>query len=447
MSAVDLYQDDFSRLSDAAILQAVEAFTRIAEPPEHRPREGFVLDFKEIWNEGALHTVAGFAHAFGGLLIVGVSDSGGLPDKIVGVESCGELKTTIASSIATNISPTPRYEIAECSLRSAGSQRPRKLAVVRVQQGNQLYYFTKKGERPIYIRNEDQSVPADAAQLRSLIERRTDVPGHKESVRNRIGDLRASVQLRYSTPPGTPGIPTHLQILLVPFDHPGLPLDSALEKRFRRVVCNLFNTRHGKTSFKTEDEREAGWYEHRWLCSADGHESVWRLTSEGDIGYATQARVRLENKSRSELGWSLGDTIADLLLMLAAARSVWKASGFYGEAQLLVGLNVQELPLHPYLTTEIWSSLQSPQMFRAMHDYNAALEQSVFPASKQSSTATATGVFNSGLPYDADAVMVASVMNQLLRSLKHTADLSMLRRAVEQFFHYASIERAAEGLG
>jgi hypothetical protein len=70
--SVDLYQDDLSRLTDAEIFKAVEAFTRIAEPIANRPREGAMLDFKEEWSDSALRTVAGFAHAFGGLLLIGV---------------------------------------------------------------------------------------------------------------------------------------------------------------------------------------------------------------------------------------------------------------------------------------------------------------------------------------------------------------------------------------
>jgi predicted HTH transcriptional regulator len=190
--AVDLYKDDFSRLHDAEVLQAIEAFTRISEPIQVRPRESFVLDFKKEWNDRALCTVAAFAHTFGGLLLVGVSEKDAQPDELVGVESAGELKTSIASAIATNISPPPSYEIAECSLPTVLARR---LAVIRVRQGNQIHYLTKKGEKPIYVRNEDESVPADAARLRSLIERRSSPSQSLAEINNRISAMRPSVQL------------------------------------------------------------------------------------------------------------------------------------------------------------------------------------------------------------------------------------------------------------
>ena len=369
--AVDLYKDDFSRIADADVFRAIEAFTRISEPMDVRPRESFVLDFKEDWSERALHTVAGFAHTFGGLLIVGVSENKGQPDKIVGVDSPGELKTRIASSIATNISPTPPYEIAECNFPT----RPgRKLAVVRVRQGHQLFYCTKKGDSPVYVRNEDQSVAADAAQLRSLIERKTASSQTQSEVANRITGLRPSVQLRRTAEMDkAAGIPTSLQIILSPLDHPGLTLDSTVEQQFRKLINRNFSFRYRDTEYEKEEERWVDWFEWRWFRSLDKHESVWRITSYGDVVYMRQARVRVADV---DAAWSLGDTIADVLLLLGVARSLWKNSGFYGEAQLVVTLNVRDLRLHTDLASEVWRQA-TPDAVYATQDFNSALQNSI----------------------------------------------------------------------
>ncbi len=439
MSAIDLYLDDLPSLSEAAVLQAVETFLRIADSPDHRPRENFVLDYKEAWSDSSLHTVDAFAHTFGGLLIVGVSDSRGLPEKIVGVEARGELTTAIASSIATNISPAPRYQIADCRLPAVEGQTPRRLAIIRVQQGNQIHYLTKKGERPIYVRNGDQSIPADAAELRSLIERTARVSGVHESLRSRVADLRTSVVLKENIATdsyGHPQIPTHRQVLLIPFDHSNVLLDRAVEEQFQRHVQSLFLRQHGFTSFTSRDEREADWYEHRWFRSTE-HESVWRITSEGDMGYATQARVQLKNGTAA---WSIGDTIADVVLMLKLASEVWRNAGFYGEARLLVSLNVQELPISIFSTFEPWLLNPTAESFRAVHDFKATLEQSFFPASRHSPTATATADFNAGVPFKTQASTVASVMNRLLRSMKHSTDLKALQRGVEFFINHGTSE-------
>jgi hypothetical protein len=430
--AVDLYKDDFSRLADAEVFKAIEAFTRIAEPLEARPRESFVLDFKQDWNDGALHTVDGFAHTFGGLLIVGVSESNGQPDTIVGVESSGELKTRIASSIATNISPTPPYEIAECNYPT---QPGRKLAVVRVRAGSQIYYCTKKGDRPIYVRNEDQSVPADAAQLRSLIERRASEYQSRDIAAQRINLLRPSVHLKHTDQLAPSQHPTHIKIILSPFDHPGLILDSTVEQQFRKLVNVNFAFRYQNTEFEKEEERWIDHYEWRWFRSTDKHESVWRITSSGDVVYASQARIRVASGEKPS--WSLGDTMADLLLLLAVVRSLWKSSGFYGEAQLVVSLLVYDLGLQPDLATEIWNHPTPEQMY-AMQDFNLALRDSIVCGDLLASgAASATSIFNSGLPYDAVTDTVANVVNQLLRSLTIAADIRSLRRAVESFFRAA----------
>jgi hypothetical protein len=131
--------------------------------------------------------------------------------------------------------------------------------------------------------------------------------------------------------------------------------------------------------------------------------------------------------------WSLGDAVADLLFMLGVARALWGLSSYYGEAQLAVTLNLQNLSMHTALVSDTWSHL-GPIASREIHEFNAVLGDSIVFAHPQSSaTANATGVFNSGLPFDAAPGMVADVVNQLLRSLKHSADLNRLRDAVESF--------------
>jgi hypothetical protein len=419
--ATDLYKDDFSRLSDAEVFQAIEAFTRISEPIQVRPRESFVLDFKKEWGDRALFTVLAFAHTFGGLLIVGVSENDAQPEELVGVESAGELKTSIASSIATNISPTPGYEIAECSLPATPA---RKLAVIRVRQGNQIYYLTKKGEKPIYVRNEDESIPADAARLRALIERRASPSESQAEVTNRINTMRPSVQLFEKEGE----LATQIQILLIPYGHPGVILDSVQEQQFRRLANVNFAFRYKNTVYSTQEDRAANWYEYRWRRPADKQESVWRITAEGDVGYARQIRIPSENGAYY---WSLGDILADLLLLLAVARSWWKRAGFYGEAQLVVAILAHDLILQTGLATE---PSDSPGKWAQMLTFDSALTNAIISTSQQPSpTGNATAIFNSGLPYDDVTEMAAGVLNQLLRSMRHAADLTALKTAIEIF--------------
>lgn len=54
---VDLYQDDLSRLTGAELFTAVGAFALLNDVPANRPKEAFVLDLKETWNDKAVQTV------------------------------------------------------------------------------------------------------------------------------------------------------------------------------------------------------------------------------------------------------------------------------------------------------------------------------------------------------------------------------------------------------
>jgi predicted HTH transcriptional regulator len=109
------------------------------------------VDFKASWSDSALRTVAVFPNTFGGLLLVGVSEDDGRADQIVGIAAQRqELKTTIASSIASSISPTPPYEIRDVAFPSNPAQH---LCIVRVRKGNALYLLTRKGEHPVYTRS------------------------------------------------------------------------------------------------------------------------------------------------------------------------------------------------------------------------------------------------------------------------------------------------------
>src|SRR5213593_2646094 len=99
-TSVDLYKDDLFAIADPDLYSAVEEFTHVAFPPQDRMQEGYRLDFKAIWSDSALKTVAAFANTFGGSLMVGVSESRGRADVLAGVASGRqELKTSIASGI------------------------------------------------------------------------------------------------------------------------------------------------------------------------------------------------------------------------------------------------------------------------------------------------------------------------------------------------------------
>jgi len=85
-----------------------------------------------------------------------------------------------------------------------------------------------------------------------------------------------------------------MQIILSPFEHPGLSLDSAVEQQFRKLINRNFSFRYPDSEVEKEEKRWLDWFGWRWFRSLDKHESVWRITASGDVVYGRQIRVRLQ---------------------------------------------------------------------------------------------------------------------------------------------------------
>jgi hypothetical protein len=98
---------------------------------------------------------------------------------------------------------------------------------------------------------------------------------------------------------------------------------------------------------------------------------------------------------------------------------------------LVVNLLAHDLWLQTALSTEI---SPNSEKWTRMIDFDPVLTKAIAsPAPHPSATGYATSIFNSGLPYDAVTDLAAGILNQLLRSMKHSADLNGLKHAVEIF--------------
>lgn len=420
---LDLLRDDFANLTRADLYSIIINFLRLSEPEADRPREGFVLDFKEIWNESAIQTVAAFAHTFGGLLIIGVVEQDGVPAQCSGVTVKGELKTAIASSIATNISPTPPYEVAECGL----PQHPgKKLAVIRVRQGQELYYYTKKGSKnPVFVRNEDQTVPADASQLRILVERRSNRATLQSDLAERMNFLASSATLSGTHDSYGHAQPTpHFNVRLVPFEKQSLPLDSVLETEFRTLIKANFAWLR-KDNIQEEEKRYLNWYRHRWIGTATPLEAVWQITATGDLAYTTQTN---SGQIKGQSFWSLGDRVADFICILRTASMLWGRFGIFGEARIVAGLDVTKLSLYKHESSDYFPSFYRPDRIFGGTGIDLTGESY---SSGYASLDINFAILNHDLPE-----LLSNLLNQLLRSLGHTADLNELRTSVNRFIEY-----------
>jgi predicted HTH transcriptional regulator len=178
----DLFNDDLSAITNDQLYAAIEEFAKVQQT------EGWRHDYTEQWDDSSVKNVAALANTFGGLLIVGVrKGKKDIAPELTGVQSEAEYKTRIASGIAANVSPVPSYSIFECVMPDTPDKR---FCVIRVRESRALHLITKKGFTPVYVRNEDESRPADASQVKRLIERERASPGLAEEINDRAKSLR-----------------------------------------------------------------------------------------------------------------------------------------------------------------------------------------------------------------------------------------------------------------
>jgi Putative DNA-binding domain len=359
---IDFYKDDLTAPEDKDLYTAIEVFTRIALPQTERTQEGYQLDFKATWNDTALKAVAAFANTFGGIVVLGISDKDGRADEIVGIPSQRhELKTRVASMIASNISPTPPYEIRDVAFPDGSG---RHLCIVRVRKGNHLCLLTKKGELPVYVRNENESIPADSARLQALLATRlalssTGNPDASQSVVfsqflfvTQAQPIPDGMTLPEGFQPQRTRSETFLQIRLTPEEPQVVRLDLAVEQAFRLIVLKSFpeladNVQDPSPHIGTslDEFRLRDWYQLNYRETLRDHEMGWGIDSNGSVYFVTQVRCKLQEKGKEIEAWSLADLITNLDCTIDTAHRLWSFLNYPGEAHILAELRVEPLPL------------------------------------------------------------------------------------------------------
>lgn len=432
------------------LYSTIEAFCRMKESIEDRPQEGYQLEFKRQWNQGALRDVAGFANTFGGILIVGVEEESAKPKSIVGEQSKGEFKTRIASSIASNISPTPQYDIGECALPSDPEKR---LCVIRVRKGTQLHLLTNTEQsNPVYVRNATEARPAQSAELRALIEQRSTAPGTNQGSQGRIAEWQSFNIEDKQNPQPQLGFSAlkYFKAVVLPAGRGPVTLDQALETEFQAIVRRRYPGVRAPWAAPSVidfgDDRDRDWYQLTWLHTSLSYERRWRVNSLGDLGFATQARYALDG---SNYRWSLYDIALGLASTLVAAKDWWGAFNFFGEARLMAWLDVDGLELHSnssqkyppgfvplfydrdrWFATGVLSAMASNARRYPFAERDVSLPPDLVSMSKAQSNGSAVAEVevNYGSLSDELPEVVALALNQLVRHLKYSANLARLRQ-------------------
>jgi hypothetical protein len=427
---LDLFTADFSILTGADLYTAIVDFTRCNLPPEERTQEGYTVDFKEKWSERSLRVIAAFANTFGGIVVVGVSEDKGRANEIVGEQSKGELKTRLAAAIAASITPTPSFDIGECEVPGATERR---LCVIRVRPTNRIHFLTTK-DAPVYVRNEDQALPARAAELRSLIIRDRDLghSGPRVIDQNRIFQLlpitkRRSADAGQKAAQGRIAADSVLRVWIAPEQKCKLSLDYNTELIFRDIVFKTFP----KDSFAEDSTWNSSedTIRQKSFCRIDyAHldrdlESKWLFTDTGEFGYASVLSLDLPvGKSL----WSLPDLTVELIASIRAAHAVLTNIGYLGEAQIDIWAN----PGAGELYVERGGL---PFLRHSSCGVNATsgplLQQMIPKGLKQQAARSATASVSSNFHTRTEciAALVADLLNQFLRDLGCGAVLAQLR--------------------
>jgi schlafen family protein len=405
---IDLFTTELNSLTNDQCYSAIVDFARA------QPNESNRHDFKSIWTNDALKSVAAFANTFGGLLIIGVEkNQNDVEAKMSGVPSPSELTTGIASAIATNISPTPSYDIKECH---RPSETNRRFCIVRVRSGANLYLITKKDISPAWVRNADQTVRADAAQLRSLIERE----GHPIDVANGILFDRAHqifedmiIGYGYEDIPAWFAGPwqrsaTYFKVALVSAERKWIRLDVRDESKFATLIHEHYRRVQSNLGGVARDtaNRSADFYEYRWYHKNLAHEGRWRITNQLDIAHATQINDATE--------WSLVDIVIYTILLLKLGAKWWKTFNYFGDGILSAELNVRSLHLHRGNANQFLSLFNPGEGEFGMRSGVLVLAEHA-----QRTESQAYVQINSATMLDDIPRIVTSIMNTLLRSLGH----------------------------
>jgi len=107
-----------------------------------------------------LKSVSAFANTNGGVLIFGVDDE----DVLVGLADSKKDSEDLSEAIKCGMDPVPEFEL---ELHELGGKR---FMVVRIVAGNETpYYVHLKGHRDAFVRIGNESVKANASQLKRLV--------------------------------------------------------------------------------------------------------------------------------------------------------------------------------------------------------------------------------------------------------------------------------------
>jgi len=424
MPISNLFTNDLDSATPAELALAIMQLARSGI------EEKFRLDFKETWEpDKQCPDVAAMANCYGGLLIIGVSDDRQRLPGIVPPRN-SDTKTQVSSTIATRIAPVPIFEVHTCP---APDDTDNVLVAIRVAAQPRVHMYLK-GDRPVYVRNEDGTIPARAPQLQYLLDRVRSAELSQPSMANPLTEVardfyvtkansiadRLAVRQAFDNRHQSGAA---LVIGLVPDRPANLSIDVTLERRFTGLINAAYpsigqrcSVDRGLTVFEYEDRRNS-WFSFRHRDLDRDHEIVWAFDSRGIVQGVFEVAERLGD-GPAEL-WSIADLFINLNSTMRLAHEFWTGLGIFCGCHIAATLEI--LTLVPFYNQNSYP----PLFYEDPIAIPGTAVQKVYgpyPVSR-----AAAGSF---LTYDdlnarrRESVIVLG--SQLLRDLRFSTDTGML---------------------
>ena len=301
MAIDNLFINDLTLITPTELADAIVSLARSGV------EEKFRLDFKAIWQpEKQCQDIAAFANSYGGLVIIGVSDD---RQSFQGTPSPknSDLKTQISGAIASRIAPAPIFEVHTCPAPENSANR---LVLIRISPQPRLHLYLRS-DRPVYVRNEDGTIPAAAPQLQALLDRvrsaemsQVQSPNPLQPIAQDFyptkatdmsGRLTSRQLLEQRTRSGA-----YLLIGAVPERLCYLAIDAGLEQQFKHLIYRSYPSIDERrrvdldqTILEYEDRRNS-WSSFRHRDLDRDHEVVWAVDSGASYNACSRSRIDSE---------------------------------------------------------------------------------------------------------------------------------------------------------
>ena len=129
----------------------------LGETSEYEKKQKVEMRKPKSW----LKSVSAFANGNGGVLIFGIADD----DTITGIEDVKIASEYVSQKIKERIEPFP-----EVTMQIHGMEEGKNLLVVEVMKGQETpYYYRGDGSTEVFVRIGNESVAANASELKRLV--------------------------------------------------------------------------------------------------------------------------------------------------------------------------------------------------------------------------------------------------------------------------------------